>query len=43
MNNKERHIAFIPAKNDKTQEDMSSIDIHSVMQNLSSFLNSHEF
>tara|TARA_R110001583_G_scaffold9945_5_gene46337 strand:- start:14698 stop:15720 length:1023 start_codon:yes stop_codon:yes gene_type:complete len=43
LNSEGRHIAFIPPTNDKSQEDMSSIDINLVMQNLQSFLQTHHF
>lgn len=43
LNSEGRHIAFIPAHNDKTQENMQSIDIDLVMQELSVFLQGHNF
>ncbi|MFT5760814.1 MAG: ADP-heptose:LPS heptosyltransferase [Alteromonadaceae bacterium] len=43
LNSEGRHIAFIPSKNDQSQEDMSSIDINIVMQNLSNFLEKQNF
>ncbi|WP_019615995.1 glycosyltransferase family 9 protein [Psychromonas ossibalaenae] len=43
LNSEGRHIAFIPASNDKSQEDMQSIDINLLMKELSVFLQGHGF
>jgi ADP-heptose:LPS heptosyltransferase len=43
LNSEGRHIAFIPPTKDKSQEDMSSINIEALMESLSGFLQKHNF
>lgn len=43
LNSAGRHIAFIPASNDSSQEDMSTIDINLLMHSLLPFLQKNNF
>lgn len=43
LNSEGRHIAFVPSSHDKSQEDMQLIDINLVMEELSTFLENHDF
>jgi ADP-heptose:LPS heptosyltransferase len=43
LNNDGRHLAFIPEYNDKTKENMQSIDIRGVAIKINNFLYNHNF